>query len=416
MTRLSLVAAVAGIAVVCAATGSFSWCFDLHDQNDPNCVGPSSEVCTETIDACQNFGPASIKIDCAENSSTSAWVGTSYTAADCPAANIFSNCTGTGNGCFNCTAIGGFIDVRCDETVGDGNNEANCSQADMADFRISHDLHGATDSNCTDESQNRTSNSGECINTGGTSIKVVCESQTAGSDWTFAVFRDPCCEEADLEGRVSGTGAQCVQSPELSNFYASVDCTAYGVAEGCFSDSATVTLADGSTVPVSALSVGDRVLAADGAGNTFFDKVFRITHWEADATATFARVATEGGRTLELTPDHRVHSGDECCSYDSMTEAGALAAGDAVFVADAAAGGLVRDTVASVELATKRGVYNAHTISGNMIVSGVAATHYSAASVPSSALHAAVSPAWHRVVDLAGSVLGHEDAKAAAQL
>jgi hypothetical protein len=68
-------------------------------------------------------------------------------------------------------------------------------------------------------------------------------------------------------------------------------------------------LESGDAIPIADVHVGDKVLAVSSAGQPFFDKVFRITHYEPTEVMDFVRISTSSGHVMEVTGTHMVHTG-----------------------------------------------------------------------------------------------------------
>ena len=100
----------------------------------------------------------------------------------------------------------------------------------------------------------------------------------------------------------------------------------------CFPSASTVMLADGRTrVRMEALRHGDAVRAVTRDGRLTNDTVSFLSLSDADAIATFVRLATVGGAAITLTPEHRLPVGDECCG--TLKQAKDVEQGDSIWVA-----------------------------------------------------------------------------------
>lgn len=72
----------------------------------------------------------------------------------------------------------------------------------------------------------------------------------------------------------------------------------------CFPVHATVELEDGSSVPMTAIRIGDRVRT----GNESFSDVFMFSHTDKGVHAKFVHLFTSSGNHLVLTPSHYLYS------------------------------------------------------------------------------------------------------------
>ena len=137
-----------------------------------------------------------------------------------------------------------------------------------------------------------------------------------------------------------------------------------------------VQLDDGTHKSMDTLATGDRVLV--GAGQ--FSDVFMFSHRADDVEATFVRLTTASNRTLTLTPDHYLYVN------------GALAAAKTVSVGDALEaddGSSTHVTATSVVRGT--GLYNPHTLHGDIVVDGIKTSTYTTAVAPGLA-HMVLAP------------------------
>lgn len=132
----------------------------------------------------------------------------------------------------------------------------------------------------------------------------------------------------------------------------------------CFPASATVELENGRTVAMGALKEGDKVRARNGK----FSPVFMFSHRDADVMAHFVRAVFSDGAVLVATHGHYIVAKD-----------GALVAMDSVRIGDELMGG--RQVIA-VSQVVEQGLYNPHTLSGDLVVDGVLASSYTRAIEP----------------------------------
>lgn len=146
----------------------------------------------------------------------------------------------------------------------------------------------------------------------------------------------------------------------------------------CFPADAPVRLADGSDVPVQNLQPGDEV---DG-GSGIPSPVYMVSHADDSTEAQFVRAHFEDNGTLTASAGHYV-----------PTHNGGVAAMDEL----QRGARLVRDTgdvrvVQRTEIVRAPGLYNPHTLSGNLIVDGTLVTSYTRALAPRTAHGALAVP------------------------
>lgn len=145
----------------------------------------------------------------------------------------------------------------------------------------------------------------------------------------------------------------------------------------CFPASARVELADGSTVPISEVAVGDSVRV--GAGK--FSKVFMFTHKQAGIESEYVTIETASGARIVLTSGHYIYADG------SLVAAGHVAPGAVLRLSDGSV-----STVSRVgRVAGKWGLFNPQTLHGDIVVDGVVASTYTTAVAPRYA-HVALAP------------------------
>jgi len=185
-------------------------------------------------------------------------------------------------------------------------------------------------------------------------------------------------------GAYCSFSASCVDATTgltTCNSYCSVAtgvlASTYSCSSGssCFPANATVSLADGSTKTMSALEIGDKVLTENGE----YSDVYMFSHRLTDSRSAFVRIAA-GGHSLMLTANHYLYVNDK------------LAVASTVKVGDKVKGHDGSDiTVTSVEAAWADGLYNPHTMNGDIVVDGILTSTYTSDINPSLA-HAALWP------------------------
>lgn len=141
---------------------------------------------------------------------------------------------------------------------------------------------------------------------------------------------------------------------------AKADSTSGDDEETCFPASATVQLQSGAAVAMEDLRVGDRVRVSGGG----FSDVYFFSHKDANAAASFVRIATEAA-SLSLTPGHLLRVNGKLAPADTVR------VGDELDVAPAGRPRAGRAVVVKVDAHQGRGLYNPHTVHGDVVVDGV---------------------------------------------
>lgn len=116
------------------------------------------------------------------------------------------------------------------------------------------------------------------------------------------------------------------------------------------------------------LQVGDTVRVK---GDTF-SEVFMFSHADPTAKSRFVRLTTENGKILALSPTHFLYLDGE------LRPAKEARPGHAVY--DAVDGNTTR--VSSIEMISSRGLYNPHTMHGDIAVNGIVTSTWTQAVSP----------------------------------
>jgi len=135
----------------------------------------------------------------------------------------------------------------------------------------------------------------------------------------------------------------------------------------CFPGNASVALEDGTTKTMDALEAGDRVLGAHGE----FSDVFGFSHRDSTEFGKFVRLQTSTD-FVELSPNHYLVVGD------NLVAAKDVKVGDQISLAN---GDLTAVTAA--HRVQVKGVYNPHTMSGDIVVNGILTSTYTQTVNPS---------------------------------
>ena len=148
----------------------------------------------------------------------------------------------------------------------------------------------------------------------------------------------------------------------------------------CFPGDATVALAgNGGKKLMRELAVGDKVLVGPGG---HYSEVFMFSHRLTDAEATFVEIHTAAStRPLAITGGHYLYANGK------LAQARAVRPGDNVTLGATGAAALV----VAVRSVRKEGLYNPHTLNGDIVVNGVLTSTYTAAFSPTLA-HVVLAP------------------------
>jgi len=144
---------------------------------------------------------------------------------------------------------------------------------------------------------------------------------------------------------------------------------------GCFPATATVELSNGKTKFMDQVKIGDKVRV----GPDEFSEVYFFSTEMAETNAKFTKIVADGAE-LVLTSGHYLYVNGE------LATAGSVKAGDVIVLANN-----TKASVSEVTTAWAPGLYNPHTLHGDIIVNGVKTSTYTEAVHPKLA-HALLSP------------------------
>ncbi len=173
-----------------------------------------------------------------------------------------------------------------------------------------------------------------------------------------------------------------------------VTCYTASSSSKCFPASATVELEDGTTKTMAQVEVGDKVLATTGE----YSPVYMFSHRLSAVKTAFVTVET-GVQSLQLTPDHYLYVNGV------LATAATVKVGDEITLRDGA-----RAAVTKVHTTWAQGLYNPHTMHGDIVVNGVQTSTYTQGIAPALA-HAALWPV--RAMYAAGMNVADENTFAA---
>jgi hypothetical protein len=163
----------------------------------------------------------------------------------------------------------------------------------------------------------------------------------------------------------------------------------------CFPGAATVQLADGTQKQLSALRAGDFIQTFNAEGEIQYERLLGDFHGQNDKLESYLQLILQDGRTLEVSEGHLVFVADVASAPTSnrmqmrTIRAAALQPGvHMLLVAPDMAEASVRENsrfapqkllpqnLSTVRRVTRSGVYAPFTLSGQLIVDGVAASSY----------------------------------------
>lgn len=139
----------------------------------------------------------------------------------------------------------------------------------------------------------------------------------------------------------------------------------------CFPGEATVTLRDRGPVSISSVKIGDYVHTGSGV----FSPVYMFSHRIEEGSFDFVRIGFHGEQGLALSPGHLLYANDQ-----RVTRAVDINVGDLITLGNG--------TMAKVDRVTylkSTGLYNPHTLNGDIVVDGVKTTVFTSAVEPSAA-------------------------------
>jgi len=168
---------------------------------------------------------------------------------------------------------------------------------------------------------------------------------------------------------VTGTEEVILPSPEAPAAAVASPAAAEPTNNGsvCFPANAHVELEGGALVPISSLRIGDRVRS----GSKTFSDVFMFSHRDESVRSVFVKLITEARAQITLTKSHYVYANDK------LVAAGAVKLGDELVLADGS-----KSVVREIESVVSKGLYNPHTLDGNLVVDGIITSTYTTSVHP----------------------------------
>ena len=117
-----------------------------------------------------------------------------------------------------------------------------------------------------------------------------------------------------------------------------------------------------------------------------------FSHWHPDAVTTFNRIGTAADTILYASPGHYLFAAQQLDGAAKLVKACELSLGQYVWTLDnTSQTGVVHSRIISLGSELGRGLYNPHTVSGSIVVDGVAVTTFTDTLPASMAAHTAVT-------------------------
>lgn len=149
-------------------------------------------------------------------------------------------------------------------------------------------------------------------------------------------------------------------------------------SKDCFPVDAVVLLDDGTKRKMGDLNIGDRVQI----GRDEYSSIYTFTHRDYEIESEFVHVTLSGGSSLELSHAHYLYVNDK----SSVLAADLIKVGDQLFGPSDE-----KLEVLSKKNVRKKGLFNPHTLSGDIVVNGVLTTTYTEA-IHVTAAHSLLAP------------------------
>eukprot|EP00039_Didymoeca_costata_P019310 m.337018 g.337018 ORF g.337018 m.337018 type:complete len:287 (-) comp18024_c0_seq1:48-908(-) len=163
---------------------------------------------------------------------------------------------------------------------------------------------------------------------------------------------------------------------ECGNTCMNCGCGGFRVKEDdCFPSDAMVELAGGVFVPMHAVSSGMNVRVSSGS----FSKVFLFSHSDNNTVAEYVSLTLESKKRLQISPGHYLYVNNV------LTPARKVQVGDVLSTVDG------DSAITSITRDMAKGLFNPHTVQGDIVVNGIVASTYTE-SFPPKLAHALLSP------------------------
>ena len=140
----------------------------------------------------------------------------------------------------------------------------------------------------------------------------------------------------------------------------------------------------GNTVPLTNVSIGDKVLAMLPDGTLDYSEIYMFLDIDTKAVTSFVTVETEAGTSLEVTPSHLLHVAESRTTHPSMAAtifAQHLQIGQYLYMAEKNKT-LTPTRISAVEVHTDVGYYAPLTKHGTIVINDVVASCYALIDSP----------------------------------
>lgn len=156
---------------------------------------------------------------------------------------------------------------------------------------------------------------------------------------------------------------------ESATVAADADDSSESDGSACFPGSATVKLDTGDVIRVDGLQNGHRVLV----GPAEYSDVFMFSHASRNISSQFVRLhtASRSAEPLITSEGHYVHVVGK-----GLVAASAVRLGDRLLKVESGAKALVEDPVVSISKVCLQGLFNPHTVSGDIVIDGYMCSTY----------------------------------------
>jgi hypothetical protein len=148
----------------------------------------------------------------------------------------------------------------------------------------------------------------------------------------------------------------------------------------CFAGSESVVLETGTTIPISSVKLGDRILTTDITGrNARFSEVVLLPHPKNDIRSAFLRLATSSGADIKVTADHLLLSDPRCDGSGAvLVRASDLVEGMCLMGCSHASQALcaAADPISSISSVESFGLYTVITEDELVVVNGIIASPF----------------------------------------
>ncbi|CAF1578613.1 unnamed protein product, partial [Adineta steineri] len=173
-----------------------------------------------------------------------------------------------------------------------------------------------------------------------------------------------------------GYDSTCTCNSVSGNVCMQYTCSTTANTAACFSGSSIITLADGTTKPLSHIQIGDKVLVNQ---HNIYEPILSFIHAKSDGLFSFLAIQIQSTKsnlssTIFVSPNHLVFDFDS----GKALFAGKFHVGDRVQFIDN--NEIVPGEIVNIESRKQEGYYAPLTSSGTIVVNGVVASNYATVS------------------------------------